>query len=563
MKPNELQLNYLQTSVLPPYNDRAKTDSARFLLWFMEEIFRLDSQDADDACVDSQLDKGIDGIFVSEQNETVYFFQSKLRKKLNVTLGDKDLKEFSGSLDQFESVEKIEKLLEGNASIALKNCIKRTGLIRCVKEKYSIVGVFCTNVSASKDALKYLEMTENIELYDSNLIAKQKIDVDAKSGIQESFSFDVSDTEIIQHESKYGVSARIFLANAQELVNLGGILDGTLFEQNVRFSLGDTKINKGLISSIKDTSEHNNFPLYHNGITLLCEEIETENDDFIKVRNYVVVNGAQSITSLHSAKAAITGDLRILTKIVAVKGNTTLTEKITYNSNNQNPIKARDMRSNHPIQERLKREIEMIDFRNYRYEVKRGENNQGFDVISNEDAGLMLLAVDLGEPWSCHQRYRIMDDSHSKIFGEPDVTGHKVLLLHEFFSASQAGIEEITNKAFAKYNLTKYFLGYAVADILKTSEEGQRILKNPKSLFEAGVVDKFIDVVSELFSTVGIDLDAEIEDQFKDQSFDYKASLKNAGWCRNLSKDLQGSYLKDVRRKRADPISDLLSFASS
>ncbi len=560
MKNEDLHLKNLQQNILPPYVDRANADSARFLLWFLEEIFRLDSQDADDACVDSQLDKGIDGIFVSEQNETIYFFQTKLRQKDSSTLGDKDLKEFSGSLEQFATTETIAKLLEGNASDALKNCIKRNNLLQRVNSNFSIVGVFCTNVLASKDAKSLLQMLDNIELYDAERIASQKIDINVNGGIPKSYSFDVSDTETIRHESKDGVSARIFLAYAKDLVNLDGISDGKLFEQNVRFSLGNTKINKGLLESIKDVKEHNNFPLYHNGITLLCEQIEFEGDDAITVRDYVVVNGAQSITSLHTARSSISDELRVLTKIVAIKGNSTLSEKITYNSNNQNAIKARDLRSNHPIQERLKREVELIDFKNYRYEVKRGEKNQGYDVISNEDAGLMLLAIDLGEPWTCHQRYRVMDDSHSRIFGERNVSGYKVLWLYEYFDALHAGIEELTNKPFAKYGLTRYFLGYAVSEILKTSEKGKSVLRDPKILFENECFDDFIGIVSSLSSTVGIDLDGEIEELMENGDFDYKVSLKNANWCRDAARKLRLSYLKDVKRKKADSIDDLLNF---
>ena len=79
----------------------------------MEEIFRLEPQDADDACVDSQLDKGIDAIFVSEQAEEIYLFQSKVRQKRNAKLGDKDIKEFA---EVRSSAQSIRNLLDGNAS---------------------------------------------------------------------------------------------------------------------------------------------------------------------------------------------------------------------------------------------------------------------------------------------------------------------------------------------------------------------------------------------------------------------------------------------------------------
>ena len=75
MNASDFEYAKLQSQILPNYSDRAHSVSGQFLRWFMEEIFRLEPQDADDACVDSQLDKGIDGIFVSEQAEEIYLFQ--------------------------------------------------------------------------------------------------------------------------------------------------------------------------------------------------------------------------------------------------------------------------------------------------------------------------------------------------------------------------------------------------------------------------------------------------------------------------------------------------------
>ena len=51
------------------------------------------------------------------------------------------------------------------------------------------------------------------------------------------------------------------------------------------------------------------------------------------------------------------------------------------------------------------------------YEIKQGEVNKGKSLLSNEYAGLILLAMDLAQPWSCHQKYKVMDELHSEIFG--------------------------------------------------------------------------------------------------------------------------------------------------
>ena len=560
MNASDFEYAKLQSQILPNYSDRAHSVSGQFLRWFMEEIFRLEPQDADDACVDSQLDKGIDGIFVSEQAEEIYLFQSKVRQKRNAKLGDKDIKEFAGSLDQFSSAQSISNLLDGNASIELKNCIRRTNLVGRIEEGFVPKGIFCTNTTSAVDAQDYLQARSDIELYDATRIANERIDIEVDGGIKKEFSFDVSDTEVIKYESKDGITARFFLAYARELVSLSGISDGELFEQNVRLSLGNTKINKQLLASVKNKKEHQHFPLYHNGITLLCEKIKSEDETTLTVKHYVIVNGAQSVTSLYTAKESITDDLRVLTKVVALKGDTSLAGKITYNSNNQNAIKARDLRSNHPVQARLQREIMDINHKNYRYEVKRGEDNQGFAVISNEEAGLILLAMDLGEPWSCHQKYRVMDDSHGRIFGQPHVNGYKIIGLHEAFRATRVGLNDIEDKPFSAYNLTKYFMSFVVSEIIKTSNLGKAILHNPKILFDHNSIDEFAQIFEDISQTVALDLNAEIQEPLEEGKLDYKASLKSVRWCEGMSRTLVSSYLKDVKRKKAEPVDDLLGF---
>ncbi|WP_280571296.1 AIPR family protein, partial [Chromohalobacter sp. 296-RDG] len=180
--------------------------------------------------------------------------------------------------------------------------------------------------------------------------SKDYVDLEIDGGISQELRFDISDSEVIKYDAG-GAATRIFLAPALNIIKMDGISDGSLFDQNVRLSLGNTKVNKSIKSSIKQKTEHGNFPLYHNGINVLCREILHEDDHSLAIQDYVVVNGAQSLTSLLSEKSKITDDLKILVKLIEVKGDTSLSQKITQNSNNQNAIKARDMKSNHNIQD--------------------------------------------------------------------------------------------------------------------------------------------------------------------------------------------------------------------
>ena len=376
--------------------------------------------------------------------------------------------------------------------------------------------------------------------------------LDVDGGIKGNYHFDVSDSYVIEYDAG-GAAARLFLAPALNLLKMDGIADGRLFEQNVRLALGNTKVNKGLRASIKEKGEHKNFPLYHNGINVLCRQIVSETEERIEIEDYVVVNGAQSLTSLMTEKSKITEDLKILVKLIETKGDTALSQKITTNSNNQNAIKARDLKSNHNIQQRLKAEVRAVSNDNIAYEIKQGEVNKGKKVLANESAGLILLAMDLRQPWSCHQKYKVMDDLHSDIFGRPDVTGARICGYWECFNAVEAALEAIDDKHFAYYNLTKYFLAYAVVNLIRTESAGVAMLQNMEAILTPGRLPELLNIFGSLAKSLAFDLNAEIVGE-EGETFDYKNELKSPTWCKKTSAKLVAQYLKDVMRKKAVPI---------
>ena len=394
-------------------------------------------------------------------------------------------------------------------------------------------------------------------LYDAVEISNVYVDLDIDGGIKDSYYFDISDSDVIEYDAG-GAAARLFLAPALNLLKMDGIADGRLFEQNVRLALGNTKVNKGLRESIKQKEEHKNFPLYHNGINVLCKKIVSETDKRIEVVDYVVVNGAQSLTSLMAERAKITDDLKILVKLIETKGDAALSQRITTNSNNQNAIKARDLKSNHNIQQRLKTEIGAASDYSIAYEIKQGEDNKGKTVLTNEQAGLILLAMDLSQPWSCHQKYKVMDELHSDIFGRPDVTGEKILGYWECFKSIESALDAIDDKHFAYYNLTKYFLAYAVVSLIRTEPAGIAMLKNMKGILTSGRLAELIELFGYLAKSLALDLNAEIVDEDVD-TFDYKNELKSPTWCKKISARLVAQYSKDVLRKKAESIGTLCS----
>ncbi|MFB9979192.1 hypothetical protein ACFSQQ_13315 [Mesorhizobium kowhaii] len=92
--------------LFPEHLDPNRSESASFLIWYLQNYYRLDSLEAVDAVCDQSNDKGVDGIYVNDNDQTITIFQSKISQKSNSTVGDAALKTFAGTLGQFDTIEK-------------------------------------------------------------------------------------------------------------------------------------------------------------------------------------------------------------------------------------------------------------------------------------------------------------------------------------------------------------------------------------------------------------------------------------------------------------------------
>ena len=334
-----------------------------------------------------------------------------------------------------------------------------------------------------------------------------------------------------------------------------GIDDGTLFSQNVRQSLGNTKVNRALKQSVLDDKQHQNFPLYHNGVTVLCSDA-TYSNGILAISNYVVVNGAQSISTFKRVSDRLSSDLRVLAKVVQLR-DPELARRITINSNNQNSIRPRDLKSTNEIQLRLREEFKSVMNGEFDLEIKRGqESREGATVITNEEAGRLLLEFDLSEPESCHQVYKLFDEKYSDIFARPAVNAWRIVLLHLIMCRIQKALEDIEYRPLAKYGLTRFFLLSVVNSLMNDDEVAQEFARNPRRVFEERKVDTLCRAVEVILRAVIIDLNYEVDDL--GEKFDYKSDLKSPSKIRELEGKLLRSYEKDIARKKAPALCELL-----
>jgi len=163
--------------------------------------------------------------------------------------------------------------------------------------------------------------------------------------------------------------------NTDELKNVYDQWKEKLFSRNVRIFYGTTKkANKEMERTL--VTEPEKFWYYNNGVTILSEKITVKpRDKKIIMRNPQVINGCQTISTLGETHKKKDGDAYILAKVIEIPDdseNQTFIDAIIQANNRQTPVDERILKSNHPLQVALQRQLAEEPW-NYYLERKEGQ----------------------------------------------------------------------------------------------------------------------------------------------------------------------------------------------
>ena len=134
-----------------------------------------------------------------------------------------------------------------------------------------------------------------------------------------------------------------------------------LLELNVRsFLQARGKVNRGIRDTLKNEPSY--FMAYNNGVSATAEWVETTQTDaglaLSKIRGLQIVNGGQTVASIHRAKDRDRVDLSsvfVQAKLTIVRPDQieTLVPRISRYANTQNRVNEADFSANHPFHVKL------------------------------------------------------------------------------------------------------------------------------------------------------------------------------------------------------------------
>jgi hypothetical protein len=541
-----IDVDYPQLLTLfPEHLVRGRSESAAFLIWYLEHYYRLDTQEAVDAVCDQKGDRGVDGIFVDDNAQTITIFQSRISQRSDRTAGDAVLRELAGTVAQFHTADGIKEFIASAGNAQVGALVQRLQLLDKIAT-HSLRGELLTNINIDHNGLDYLNSVLHISFTGKETLLSTYVSETRDIPDHPSITFDIHGLPVAEWVVDTNTKALVVPIKAVELVGMTGIADQSLFAYNVRGPLGRTQVNKDIVGSIADKGRHKEFPLFHNGVTVIARDVVSDADT-LTTSGYYVVNGCQSLTALFDSKRFLTDDLRVLVKFIKADPKSALAQRVTQFSNNQNGVRPRDFKSNSPIQIRLLNEMDTLYGSQYYYEIKRGDEPGFGDKISNEDAGLYLRAFDLKEPWTTHRKYEVFEDKHSDLFGRPSTTADRIVMLHVIMEVVDKAIPKIENQLIGRYALARYLILYVVRDILESDGILNTISADPGKFVRDKIARENFRACVELIVD---DIIGDLNDELKtvEENFDYRGKLRDQAWVQSLSRRIVADHRKLVSR---------------
>ncbi len=158
-----------------------------------------------------------------------------------------------------------------------------------------------------------------------------------------------------------GRDSAVFYCRAIDLIVAFEDFGYQIFEPNVRAHIRKSKVNSAIRASLMHRQSRAEFQFLNNGITIICKNYTSprENRPCFRVNEPGVVNGLQTLVALHQAYHELSGSPEdqkhleekcyVLVRLLRENAVRDVNQ-VVLASNTQNPMQARNLRSNAPEQ---------------------------------------------------------------------------------------------------------------------------------------------------------------------------------------------------------------------
>lgn len=403
------------------YQQYFDNDGQRFVAWYVQNVHCRDMIETREDVTDGADDKQIDAIVVDDEASTVYILQGKF-----IGEGQVDAEPLREVLSSWVQLKNIVKLQEtGNLKLKRRLPEVATALEDEYNVSFELIVTGPLTDAAKNDLARFQEEVAESDDFPAEIHVidpdemKRRYDMALeRENPVLSHTLDLPDGKYMMMEIG-GANCIVAALPLKDCIKLPGIKDGTLFQKNVRQSLGlSNNVNKGIKATVYG-KESGDFFFRHNGITAICQKAEVK-DGRMTLRGLSVVNGCQSLNTLHacSEKVKELNNSYVMFRFYEIPERERA-DRISICTNSQSAVKPRDLRSNDRRVLNIKRTYEQ-KYPNGYFITKRGETapatKDKLQVVDLLELGKYLMAWHSQRPNVSYSENKIFDKHFEQLF---------------------------------------------------------------------------------------------------------------------------------------------------
>lgn len=371
-----------------------------FVHWFLSAFLVADRDTASKCVTGAPHDKGVDGVLVSDDTQSVFVIQGKLHQGERppaenrsdvISFADIARKLFGTSVDRKPFFDRMNS----NARHKLEGAIERLNRGYRLELLYVTTGF----LSASRRAEATAEVAQapgqaSIQLFDREDVLRLYDDYEGGAAppvpylnLRVDTRGTIDSAGIVQRFDKAsGIESWIFPMKGSDVGALYGQAGDRLFARNIRGFLGNSQINRGMVETLRTNPQ--NFWYFNNGITLVCDKAlktSERGQTYIHTKNPQVINGQQTTRTLHLEPQP---NATVLVRVISIPRTGTesprkfesFVSNVVAATNWQNAIRASDLRANDAAQVALERDFRKLG---YQYLRKRQTKTEARRILGD------------------------------------------------------------------------------------------------------------------------------------------------------------------------------------
>ncbi len=408
------------------YAQNFPNEGQRFVAWYLRNIHLKDMNETKDCITDGADDKQIDALVIDDEKSTVFVIQGKFIGTDRVDA--EPLREVLSSWIQLKDLVRLQET--GNNRLKRKLSEVAAALDDDYDVAFELITTSELTAAAHTDLATFQQQLANDEDLAATINLVDPDELRRRYDIAlEKENPAIKHTLTLEH-GKYlnmttgGTKAVLAAIQLKDCLSFPGIKDGTLFQKNVRQSLGlNNAVNKGIKNTIY-SDRHRDFFFFHNGITAICNRMTIGDNNALTLHGLSVVNGCQSLNTILSCSERVKemDDTYIMFRFYEIPQRDRA-DRISISTNSQSAVKPRDLRSND------KRVLSLEKAFEQRYPVgclitKRGETppadkDKRF-VLDLSELGKFLISWHSQRPNIAYSETKIFDKYFEQLFKRPE-----------------------------------------------------------------------------------------------------------------------------------------------